>query len=181
MITKDKDGTTVYTSTADGDFITRDEFHLRITQTNEVIDDFRQLKTTFAEKCVKDAAELDITRRQIASDILDLKTIILEVSSDIASVKKTLDTVTANGTHGLENSLRDIYTKIAELHLITKAARTDYQFMKVWSEWKSARLWRRVVFSKKSYALVGAMLFTAHKIQVGSESLLGTIINYIIN
>jgi len=183
--------------------ITREEFHLRINQTNAVIEDFRNLKVQLAEKVVKDQLERDQIKRDLADHKLKVKTELLEHAATITSelreyklevhesfkcntdaikeIHTLLHNVSANGTRGLENSLRDIYSKINDLFELTKQMREDRDFKKSFSKWKNATVVRRVFFTKKSYVTIIALFFAAHKIQIAGNSILQIIIDFLIN
>lgn len=151
------------------DYITRAEFYKRISDTDKVIEDFRKLQVTrAADKIIDDACHQEIKMHLKALDI------------SINSVHSILNNVSANGTRGLENSLKDIYSKISELTEITKSARVDNKFGKAWIEWKNAKPWRKILFSTKSYVGIIMMGFALHKITIGTQSILNIIIEFFI-
>lgn len=101
-------------------------------------------------------------------------------TEEIKAIHTLLSEVSANGTKGLQNSLRDIYQKIDELTELTKSARTNVAFMRAFSEWRAVKPWRGALFSKKSYVGFIMLFFTLHKLQIGSQSILNIIVKFFV-
>jgi hypothetical protein len=151
------------------EYITRNEFHKRIMDTDSVIKEFRQMQISRASDKVVDTACHE-----------EIKIKLVALQTDVLGIHTILNTVSANGTKGLENSLRDIYSKISELTEITKASRTDVKMVNAWREWKNGKTWRRMFFSTKSYVAIIMAFFTLHKLTIGSQSILTIIIDFFI-
>lgn len=145
-------------------------------------------KDKVIEKAEKLAKELEIYKRTvkkelntIAKDFTDLKTNSTSLNVEIKEIHTLLHNVSANGTRGLEASLRDIYGKINDLYELTKQIREDKDFKKSFTKWKNATTVRRIFFTKKSYVTIIALLFAAHKIQIAGNSILAILWSFFSN